>query len=149
MKAALSHFVAVGTSLGLTLVSAVAGAAAIPGATFQAAQGGNAGCLNRHSYGGIRNDCSYSVEVVNSIVVPDGWRQTSVNIYGNNSWCQSVGTGGNANSSSTPGPIVWTLAGPDAWNTLNTGDRPVSWNTPLVFTCMLESGGIIGSAIAH
>jgi hypothetical protein len=149
MKTAISRRVVACFVVGLGLVSGAAVAAAIPGVTFKASSGGDTGCLNRHSYGGIRNDCTYSVEVVGSVVVPEGWHATSINVYGNNSWCQSVSTGGNANSASTVGDATWTLAGPDAWNTLNTGDRYVYWNSTLVFRCSLESGGIIGSAVIN
>jgi hypothetical protein len=129
-------------------LATTASATAIPGLTFDTSSGSQTGCLNRHSFGGIRNDCTYAVEVSGSMIVPQGWRNTSINVFGNNSWCYAVSTGGNSNSASPPGPTVWTLAGPDTWNNLNTGSIYVYWNSTLVFTCGLEPGGVIGSAVS-
>jgi hypothetical protein len=149
MKPTFPRLVAICSVIGIGLVSGAATAAAIPGVTFKSADGGSAGCLKQHSFGGIRNDCSDAVMVVGSAVVPEGSHSTYVEMFGNSSWCQAVSTGGNANSASKPGSVVWTSSGPDAWSRLNTGDVFVYWNSTLVFQCLLESGGIIGSAVAN
>lgn len=148
MKMLLSSLAFTAVAAAATLSPGIARAEAIPGLRFQNSYAADAGCLNRHSFGGIRNDCPYTVEVWTSMVLPDGWRSTSVNIFGNNSSCYAVSTGGNANSAGPRGPTRYTLAGDDKWNTLDTGAILVNWNSTMVFTCSLEAGGIIGSAIA-
>jgi hypothetical protein len=115
-----------------------------PGVVLKAAFPGDAGCLARHSYGGLINNCGYAVEVVGFLpVISEGWHPTSVSLFGNNSWCMSVTTNGVGNGANI-GPDIWTSAGPKTWHTLNTGDRFVwSW-AALTYRCGLEPGGIIG-----
>ncbi|WP_164013881.1 hypothetical protein [Pyxidicoccus trucidator] len=131
-------------SLGLFAASA---GAAVNGAgfDFRAMNPADAGCLVRSSFGGVVNNCSTSKEVTASLsVTTTGVHPTSISMFGSNSWCQSVSTNGVGNGANV-GAFTWTVAGPQTWQTLNTGDRTVwSWS-PVVFRCSLEAGGIIGS----
>lgn len=106
-------------------------------------------CLVTNSYAGIINNCTYSVYVNATLAVnTETWHATSVSMYGSNSWCQTVSTNGVGNGANL-GATTWTVAGPKTWQTLNTGSRYVwSWS-PVLFWCLLEPGGVIGSFTAN
>jgi hypothetical protein len=118
-----------------------------PGIHFKAAFASDASCFSRYSpsFAGLINNCASSREIIATLPLTQvGWHPTSVSIYGNNSWCQSLSTNGVGNAAQV-GPEVWTTAGPMNWQTLNLGDR-YNWGwSPLVYRCWLQSGGIIGS----
>lgn len=118
------------------------------GSQMKAYYPSDAGCVRTNSFAGIINTCSYSVYVNATLPVqPEAWHATSVSIYGSNSWCQTVSTNGVGNGANL-GSETWTVAGPQTWQTLNTGSRYVwSWS-PLLFWCYLEPGGSVGSFTA-
>jgi hypothetical protein len=131
-----------------TFIGDVPAAVNGPGIVFKAAFPEDAGCLSVSSYGGIVNNCATARWVKAALPISEGWHPTSVSIYGNSSMCYTVSTNGVGNGAHI-GADTWTLAGPKAWQTLNTGDRYVwSWS-PLLFSCLLESGGTIGSFSAQ
>jgi hypothetical protein len=116
-----------------------------PGSELHAAQGGNAGCLSRHTgYADVRNNCAFAVEVEGFLpILAEGWYPTRLVLFANNSWCQSVTTNGVGNGAHI-GPATWTTAGPQTWQVLNLGDRFVWAPSALAFRCVLEPGGVIG-----
>jgi hypothetical protein len=105
------------------------------------------GCFSASSYGGIVNNCNDARWISTSLAVPSGWNSTSVSIFGNNSMCMTVSTNGVGNGAHV-GADTWTLGGPKTWQTLNTGNRFVWDWSPVVFRCLLEGGGVIGSFTA-
>ena len=119
-----------------------------PGTDFQAGYAGDVGCISQTNYGAIYNHCATAREVVAAVEVQPGWHPTYVSIYGNSSWCHTVTTDGNGNAPHI-GPDVWTTAGPDSWQTLNTGNRYVWAGTALVVRCGLEPGGQISLFNVH
>lgn len=116
-----------------------------PGQSMRAAFGGDTGCLARFTgYADLINNCPYAVEISGALPVTfEGWHPTSISLFGNNSWCQSVTTNGVGNGAHI-GPATWTTAGPKTWQTLNLGDRYVWAWAALDFRCVLEPGGVIG-----
>jgi hypothetical protein len=141
--------------LAILTVGALAGSAISgvngPGVDFKAAYPADDACfqLSGSSYAGITNTCSTARLIVATLpITNEGWHPTSVSLFGSNSWCQTVSTNGVGNGAHV-GPATWTTAGPQTWQTLNTGDRYVwSWS-PLAFRCVLEPGGVIGSFSAQ
>lgn len=117
------------------------------GLTLRAYFPSDAGCFSASSYGGISNNCPDQRWLSVSLPVPSGWHTTNVSIFGNNSMCQTVSTNGVGNGANV-GAETWTLAGPRTWQTLATGDRFVWDWSPVVFRCLLEGGGVIGSFTA-
>ena len=117
------------------------------GLTFKAYYPSDAGCFSSSSYGAIVNNCPDARWLSTSLPVPGGWHGTNVSIYGNGSMCQTVSTNGVGNGANI-GAETWTVAGPKTWQTLNTGDRYVWDSSPVVFRCLLESGGVVGSFTA-
>lgn len=114
-----------------------------PGSDFKSGYAGDVGCISQINYGAIYNHCATAREVVATITVEPGWHPTSVTIYGNSTWCHTVTTNTVGNAAHI-GTEVWTTAGPDSWQTLNTGNRYVWAGYALVFRCSLEPGGQIG-----
>jgi hypothetical protein len=106
------------------------------------------GCLRADvSYGGIVNNCGYWVWAKATLPVTQGYWNTTVSVWGNNTQCvvasiNDDGTGAFTTSN-------WTLAGSQRWQTVNTGLLGV-WNwTPVVFACNLEPGGKVGRFAAY
>jgi hypothetical protein len=115
-----------------------------PGIHFKGANPGDADCIVRHSYSGVRNDCPTARTVVATVpVTAVGWYNTTVSVYGNNSWCRTTTVNGVGNGAHL-GSATWTVAGPMTWQTLNTGSRYVWQDMSIVFDCELQSGGVIG-----
>jgi hypothetical protein len=139
-----------GTGLcALAAVGSLAGSAFSqvngPGIDFKAVYPGDAACFQVNSYGGIINTCTTARLIQASLpITSEGWHSTSVSLYGSNSWCQTVSTNGVGNGAHV-GALTWTTAGPQTWQTLNTGDRYVWYWAPLAFRCVLEPNGVIGS----
>jgi hypothetical protein len=117
------------------------------GVVLKAYYPGDASCFSAWSYGGIANNCASARWVSTSLPVPWGFHGTSVSIYGSSSYCHTVSTNGVGNGANV-GADTWTVAGPKTWQTLNTGIRYVWDWSPVVFECLLESGGVIGSFTA-
>lgn len=151
-------FARIATSLTPVLVAALAGVASTPmtaesatngaGIALKAFYPSDAGCFSGYSYAGVVNNCSTARWISTTLPVPAGWHGTSVSVYGNGSMCHTISTNGVGNGANL-GPDTWTLAGPKTWQTLNTGDRYVWDWSPVLFECLLESGGIIGSFTAQ
>jgi hypothetical protein len=147
----------VATCLIPVLVGAFVGVASTPMEAQSATNGGglllhayfpsDAGCFTTSSYGGIVNNCPSARWLSTSLSVPSGWHTTSVSIFGSNSMCLTVSTNGVGNGANV-GANTWTVAGPQTWQTLSTGDRFVWDWSPVVFECLLESGGVVGSFTA-
>jgi hypothetical protein len=118
------------------------------GSQMKAFYPSDAGCIRTNSYAAVINTCSYAVYVNATLpVASEGWYNTSVSLFGSNSWCQSVSTNGVGNGANI-GANTWTVAGPQTWQTLNTGSRYVwSWS-PVLFWCLLEPTGQVGSFTA-
>jgi hypothetical protein len=115
-----------------------------PGSAFKAYFASDTSCFNVGSYSALRNDCSTTRTVIASIPMwTVGNHPTTVQIYGNNSWCETTTVNGVGNGAHL-GATTWTVAGPMAWQTLNTGTRYVWEDYALVFTCGLQAGGVIG-----
>ncbi len=115
-----------------------------PGVAFKAAHSADASCINTVSYGAIINDCTTSRMVVATLPnMSLGNHPTSVAVFGSNTWCQSVTTDSRGNGLHI-GALTWTIAGPQTWQTLDTGDRTSLGWSPLTFRCRLEPGGMIG-----
>lgn len=137
----------------ISLVANQALAVTGPGATMKNSFPQDNSCLSTSSYGGIINNCSYSIQVVGTLQLSPGSHATSVRIYGNNSWCQTVSINGVGNGASI-GSEVYTTSGPKDWNTLNLGNLYVydgpdgNSETGTLFRCSLETGGIIGNFTA-
>lgn len=137
----------------ISLVANQALAVTGPGATMKNSFPQDNSCLSTSSYGGIINNCSYSIQVVGTLQLSPGSHPTSVRIYGNNSWCQTVSINGVGNGASI-GSQVYTTSGPKDWNTLNLGNLYVydgpdgNSETGTLFRCSLETGGIIGNFTA-
>jgi hypothetical protein len=132
-------------SLGGNAVSGVNG----PGVDFKAAFPSDASCIQISSYAGVINTCTTARFVIATLpITAEGWHPTSVSLYGSNSWCQVVSTNGVGNGAYI-GPTVWTTAGPQTWQTLNTGNQYVWAWSPLVYRCVLEPNGMIGSISAQ
>ena len=143
-----------GSSLfSIAVVGALAGSATSgvngPGFDFKTVYPGDAGCFQVSSFAGLTNTCSTARLIQATLpITSEGWHPTSVSLYGSNSWCQTVSTNGVGNGAQV-GPTVWTTAGPQTWQTLNTGDRYVwSW-AALTYRCVLEPGGTIGAFYAQ
>lgn len=140
---------ALGSGLcALAVVGALAGNAISgvngPGFDFKAVYPGDAACFQVSSFAALTNTCSTARLVQATLpITSEGWHPTSVSLFGSNSWCQTVSTNGVGNGAQV-GPTVWTTAGPQTWQTLNTGDRYVWASTALTFRCVLEPGGVIG-----
>ena len=155
MNKTLSIAIAIALAAGIATVgsshSASADEVKSTGLEFKAAYASQASCLSRSgsSYAGVQNTCSYRVEVVAWIpIVTAGWKDTSVFVFGNNTWCQTVATNDVGNGANI-GSTVWTTAGPETWQSLNTGSRYVwSWS-PLLVRCGLDAGETIGAAHAQ
>ncbi|MEM9490319.1 MAG: hypothetical protein AAGC55_14330 [Myxococcota bacterium] len=142
----LATLLIAGTALLAGSVSALAGDMTAPGVEFKAAYGSSQDCLSVLSYGGIQNTCSYRVTVVAwAPVASTGNYGTEVQVYGNNTWCQSMTINGVGNASHL-GSQVWTSAGPDAWKVLNTGTRYQWDDMGILFRCGLDAGERIGRA---
>jgi hypothetical protein len=108
---------------------------------------GDESCFSGASYGAVVNNCTTARWLLTSLPVPTGWHTTNVSMFGSNSLCRTVSTNGVGNGANV-GPDTWTVAGPQTWQTLATGDRFVWDSSPVVFECLLEPGGIIGSFTA-
>lgn len=136
----------------ISLVAGQALAVTGPGATMKNSFPSDNSCLSTSSYGGIANNCTYSVQVVGTLQLSAGYHPTLVSILGNNSWCQTVSTN-NVGNSSYLGPQVYTAAGPKTWQVLNLGNLYVyNWSSDqsgTIFRCGLEPGGVIGSFTAN
>lgn len=140
--------VAVLTTLGIAANDAHSGVNG-PGIVLKAAFPGDAGCLSRTTFADIRNNCSYPVEVAGFLpVLSEGWHNTSISLFGSNSWCQSVTTNGVGNGANV-GAVTWTTAGPQTWQALNLGDRFVWASAALDYRCGLEPGGVIGEYMSN
>ena len=147
----------IATCLTPVLLGALAGVVSAPmtaesatngaGVALKAYYSSDDSCFSGYSFAGIINNCTTARWVATTLPVPAGWHSTSVSLFGNSSFCHSVSTNGVGNGANV-GPDVWTTAGPKSWQTLNTGDRYVWDWSPVVFRCLLESGGIIGSFTA-
>ncbi|CAM4309993.1 hypothetical protein G4177_05135 [Corallococcus sp. ZKHCc1 1396] len=115
-----------------------------PGYAFKAYYAGDTGCFNPNSWSSIRNDCTTTRTLIASVPMwAVGNHPTTVQIYGNNSWCQSLTVNGVGNAGQV-GPVVYTVAGPMAWQTLNTGTRYVWEDYAIAIHCGLQPGGVIG-----
>jgi hypothetical protein len=120
-----------------------------PGIVLKAAFASDAGCLSRSTYADIVNNCSYAVEVEGFLpVLAEGWHNTSISLFANNTWCLTVSTNGVGNGANI-GATVWTTAGPRTWQTLNLGDRYVWAWAALAYRCGLEPGGVIGEYLSN
>jgi hypothetical protein len=108
---------------------------------------GDTNCFSVNSYSGIVNSCASARWISTTLPVPGGWHTTNVSVYGNNTMCHTISTNGVGNGANL-GADTWTLAGPKTWQTLATGDRFVWDWSPVLFECLLESGGVIGSFTA-
>jgi len=101
-------------------------------------------CLQSWDYGAIRNMCPNSVSVFAVLSPPQGWaRRTYVDLFGNNSSCETSSLGYLGlpiERSST----AHSVSGPQSWQVLETGNRNVYASTPVMFSCQLEGGGVIG-----
>jgi hypothetical protein len=104
-------------------------------------------CLQGSGFGAIYNNCSDAHYVVFAMHVPAGWHPTSVNVWGNNSFCQSASAAPEGAWAMEVGPETWTTAGPKTWKVIDTGERYVWDDTTVSFFCQLEGGGLIGSVI--
>ncbi|MDM9583803.1 MULTISPECIES: hypothetical protein [unclassified Nostoc] len=137
----------------ISLIANQALAVTAPGATMKNSFPQDNSCLSTSSYGGIINNCSYSVQVVGTLQLSPGSHPTSVRIYGNNSSCQAVSINGVGNGFSFSS-LVYTTSGPKDWQTLNLGSLDVNdgpdgnSETGTLFRCSLEAGGIIGNFTA-
>src|ERR1041384_5560006 len=131
-------------AVGLAVVADDAHSTVNPGISMKAAFTGDAGCLSRFTgYADLINNCGYAVEIAGWLpVATEGWHPTSISLFTNNSWCQSVSTNGVGNGAQV-GAVTWVTAGPRSWQTLNLGDRYV-W-AGLAFRCVLEPGGVVGA----
>ncbi|MEH1947680.1 MAG: hypothetical protein V7K77_12125 [Nostoc sp.] len=132
----------------VSLVANQALAVTGPGATMKNSYPQDNSCLSTSSYGGIINNCSYSVQVVGTLQLSTGSHPTSISIYGNNSSCQTLSINGVGNAAFV-GSIIYTTSGPKVWQTLNLGDLYVYEGTGPIFSCSLEAGGIIGNFTAQ
>jgi hypothetical protein len=104
----------------------------------------DAACFSSFNYGAVINTCPTARWLSTSLSVPAGWHSTSVSIFGNNSYCHTATTN-NVGMPYSIGPDVGTLTASRDWNSLDTGDRFVYDWSPVVFECLLESNGVIGS----
>jgi hypothetical protein len=121
-----------------------------PGLVLKAVFASDAGCLSVNTgYADIKNNCAHAVEVEGTLpVLSEGWHNTSVSLFANNTWCQTISTNGVGNGANL-GTVTWTTAGPRTWQTLNLGDRFVwSW-AALSYHCGLEPGGVIGEYLSN
>ncbi|MEH1936796.1 MAG: hypothetical protein V7L14_24450 [Nostoc sp.] len=133
----------------ISLVANQALAVTGPGASMKNSFPQDNSCLSTSSYGGIVNNCTYSVQVVGTLQLSTGYHATSIyQIYGNNSWCQTASINGVGNAASF-GAQVYTTSGPKVWQTLNLGNLYVYDGTGVIFRCSLEAGGIIGTFTAQ
>ncbi|MBN9688030.1 MULTISPECIES: hypothetical protein [unclassified Corallococcus] len=115
-----------------------------PGAAFKAAYAADAACFNVSSFSALVNNCSTLREAIATVPMwTVGYHPTTVQIYGNNSWCESTTVNGVGNGAHL-GAITYTLAGPMQWQTLNTGDRYVWEDYAIVIRCGVQSGGALG-----
>ncbi|AFE03912.1 hypothetical protein COCOR_01176 [Corallococcus coralloides DSM 2259] len=115
-----------------------------PGAAFKAAYASDASCFNVSSYSALVNNCTTTRLAIATVPMwTAGYHPTTVQIYGNNSWCETTTVNGVGNGAHL-GTATYTVAGPMAWQTLNTGDRYVWEDFAIVFRCGLQSGGVIG-----
>lgn len=117
------------------------------GLTFRAYFPSDESCFSATSYGAIVNTCTTARWMSASLPVPSGWHDTNVSIFGDNSMCQTVSTNGVGNGADV-GAQTWTTAGPQTWQLLDLGSRFVWDTTPVVFRCLLEPSGIVGSFAA-
>ncbi|MDZ8034220.1 MULTISPECIES: hypothetical protein [unclassified Nostoc] len=137
----------------VSLVANQALAVTAPGATMKNSFPQDNSCLSTSSYGGIINNCSYSVQVVGTLQLSPGSHPTSVRINGNNSSCQAISINGVGNGAAFSS-LVNTTSGPKVWQTLNLGNLSVfdgpdgNSETGTLFSCSLEAGGIIGNFTA-
>ncbi|MEH1831249.1 MAG: hypothetical protein V7L29_03990 [Nostoc sp.] len=137
----------------ISLVANQALAVTGPGATMKNSYSQDNSCLNTINYGGIINNCAYSVQVVGTLQLSPGNHPTSIRINGNNSWCQTLSINGVGNAAFV-GPQVYTSSGPKNWQTLNLGTLSVhdgpdgNSETGTLFRCSLEAGGVIGNFTA-
>lgn len=123
-----------------------------PGAVMKNSFPADNSCLSTLSYGGIINNCTHSVAVVGTLQLPAGYHATSISIYGDNSWCQTVSVNGVGNGAYFPNnnqSPVYTTAGPKTWQVLNLGNLYVANSTGTIFRCQLEAGGAIGNFTAQ
>ncbi|MGC4070353.1 MAG: hypothetical protein QM784_37955 [Polyangiaceae bacterium] len=149
MKGIIAKTCSLLAALGIVSASSDAFSLVGPGVAMHTSFGSQQGCVSRSSYGGIVNNCSYAVEVSGTLdVTQNAWHPTSVSIYGNSSWCQTVTINGVGNGAHV-GAQVWTSAGPKSWQTLDLGSRYVWADMGLVFWCGLEPGGVIGNFRAY
>jgi len=132
----------------ISLVANQALAVTGPGATMKNSFPQDNSCLSTSSYGGIVNNCTYSVQVVGTLELSTGSHATSISIYGNNSWCQTDSINGVGNADFV-GSQVYTTSGPQVWQTLNLGNLYVYDLEGAIFRCSLEAGGIIGNFTAQ
>ncbi|MBN3949735.1 MAG: hypothetical protein V7K14_11585 [Nostoc sp.] len=132
----------------ISLVANQALAVTAPGATMKNSYPQDNSCLSTSSYGGIVNNCTYSVQVIGTLQLATGYHATSISIYGNNSWCQTDSINGVGNASFV-GSQVYTTSGPKVWQTLNLGNLYVYDGTGTIFRCSLEAGGYIGNFTAQ
>ncbi|MEJ6482314.1 hypothetical protein N0Y54_13455 [Nostoc punctiforme UO1] len=133
----------------ISLVANQALAVTAPGATMKNSFPQDNLCLSTSSYGGIVNNCNYSVQVVGSLQLSTGYHAASISIYGNNSWCQTASINGVGNASWMSFQIYTTSSGSKSWQTLNLGNVHVYDDTGTIFRCSLEAGGYIGNFTAQ
>jgi hypothetical protein len=117
------------------------------GVALKALYPGDASCFSGYSFAGVINNCTTARWISTTLPVPTGWHGTNVTVYGNGTMCHTISTNGVGNGANL-GADIWTLAGPKNWQTLNTGDRYVWDWSPVLFECLLESGGIVGGFTA-
>jgi len=150
-------FARIATCLTPVLLASLAGVASTPltaesatnggGVVMKALYPGDASCFAVNSWSGIVNNCATARWISTTLPVPTGWHGTNMTVYGNSTMCHTVSTNGVGNAAHQ-GPDTWTLSGPKNWQTLNTGDR-YAWDwSPVLFECLLESGGIVGGFTA-
>jgi hypothetical protein len=118
-----------------------------PGVDFKPAVAPSASCLVSPSAGVLRNDCPGVQEIVATLPnLPAGPHATSVMLFGTVlSACRSM-TIGPQGGGVEVGPLTASPIPGMSWRTIDTGIRNSLFGTvPIVFRCMLESGGMIGS----
>jgi hypothetical protein len=124
-----------------------------PGLAFHGAYPWDEACLHRSSasFGSVRNVCSTNVMVVAWLpVTTPGWYSTSVYAHGAGAtWCASYTLDWLNGNVMHMGEMTWHSPGPMAWQSLDTGDRYVWSNTPLMFRCLIEPDGHLGAFHAN
>ncbi|RKH56151.1 hypothetical protein [Corallococcus aberystwythensis] len=115
-----------------------------PGAAFKAAYASDAACFSVYSFSALTNTCTtHRLAIATVPMWTVGYHPTTVQIYGNNSSCETTTVNGVGNGANLGAP-TYTVAGPMTWQTLNTGDRYVWEDFAIVFRCNLQPNGILG-----